>query len=260
LYILIIGLIMLHIYYADSTVLSPILKVAMSIMNMLVPLMSLKSLELGATLGMLLVIGTTGAVFLPMLLHSLIPDLEQPPAPAAAHAAAPAPQPSKRARFILALKSVAVLYPILIPFFFFNMQSDVLILVFISLFAAMPGFAKDLSIGKIMIRTTFYGGFIAFFMYEILVLVPLFSFFMLMIFGLALFAGHQLLTEGKFALTIKKGFSAIMFIFGGAANSGDIDVEGKVWVRVIQMTILVVYLILAFNLLEKLFPQTDKNS
>jgi hypothetical protein len=260
LYILIIGLIMLHIYYADSSVLHPILKVAMCIMNMLVPLMSLKSLELGATLGMLIVIGTTGAVFLPMILHALIPDLEPPPSADQAPAAAPAPQPSKRERFYLALKALAVLYPLILAFFFFNMQSDVLILVYISLFAAVPGFAKDLSIGKVMIKTTFYGGLIAFLMYEILVLVPLFSFFMLMIFGLALFAGHQLLTEGKYALTIKKGFSAVMFIFGGAANSGDIDVEGKIWLRVIQMTILVLYLILAFNLLEKWFPQTDKKT
>jgi hypothetical protein len=139
------------------------------------------------------------------------------------------------------------------------LQGDILILVFISLFAAMPGFAKDLTIGKVMIKTTLYGGFIAFCMYEILVLVPMFSFFMLMVFGLALFAGHQLLIGGKFALTIKKGFSAIMFIFGGAANSGDIDVEGKIWKRVLQMTILVIYLVIAFKLLENLFPQTKKN-
>jgi len=263
LYILIIGLIMLHVYYADSSVLSPILKVAMCIMNMLVPLMSLKSLVLGTTVGSLLVIGSIGALLISFIVFALIPDIEPPASQAKSSPAAPpapAPKPSPKERFNLAIRSLAVLFPLLILFFFSNFQGDALILVYIALFASMPGFANDLSIGKMMIRTTLIGGLIAFFMYEILVIIPLFSFFMLMVFGLALFAGHQLFTSGKFALTIKKGFSAIIFIFGGAANSNEVDVGGKVGMRVLQMTILVVYLVLAFKLLEKFFPQMKKST
>ncbi len=263
LYILIIGLIMLHIYYADASVLSPVLKVAMCIMNMLVPLMSLKSLTMGATVGSLLVVGSIGALLITFIVFALIPDIEPPASQAKSPPAAPpapAPKPSKQERFNLALRSLAVLFPLLILFFFSNFQGDALILVYISLFAAMPGFANDLSIGKMMIRTTLIGGLVAFFMYEILVIIPLFSFFMLMVFGLALFAGHQLFTSGKFALTIKKGFSAIIFIFGGAANSNEVDVGGKVGNRVLQMTILVIYLVVAFKVLEKLFPQTKKST
>jgi len=259
-YLLLIGLIMLHIYYADSSVLPPVLKLAMCIMNMLVPLMSLKSPVLGATLGSLLVIGSIGALIITFIVFALIPDIELPTSQAKAAQAPPTIKPSKKERFGLALRSLAVLYPLLLVFFFFNMQSDALILVYIALFAAMPGFAQDLSIGKMMIRTTLIGGIIAFFMYEILVLIPLFSFFMLMVFGLALFAGHQLLTGGKYALTIKKGFSATIFIFGGAANANDVDVGGQVWARVARMTFLVVYLVVAFRLLERLFPQTKKDS
>ena len=87
----------------------------------------------------------------------------------------------------------------------------------------------------------------------------MFTFFMLMVFGLALYGGHQVITEGKQALNIRKGFSAIIFIFGGVANSIEGDAESKMWVRVIQMTIIVIYLVLSFKLLEKLFPQTNKS-
>ncbi len=83
---------------------------------------------------------------------------------------------------------------------------------------------------------------------------------MIMVFGLALFAGHQLFTAGKYALSIKKGFSAIIFIFGGAANSNAVDVGGKVEIRVLQMTILVIYLVVAFKVLEKFFPLTKKST
>jgi len=259
-YLLVIGLIMLHIYYADSSVLSPLLKVFMCIMNMLVPLMSLKSPALGATLGSLLLIGSIGALLLSSVLFALIPDIEVPADQATAAPAPPAPKPSKQERFGLAIRSLAVLFPLLLLFFFFNMQSDVLILVYISLFAAMPGFAKDLSIGKMMVRTTLIGGLVAFFMYEILVIIPMFSFFMLMVFGLALFAGYQLFTSGKYAITIKKGWSAIIFIFGGAANSIDVDLEGKVLTRTAQMVFLVIYLVVAFKILEKFFPQTKKSN
>jgi len=259
-YLLIIGLIMLHIYYADSSVLDPVLKVFMCIMNMLVPLMSLKSPVFGATVGSLLLIGSIGALLLSMILFALIPDLETPVSQAKAPPSPLPPKPSKRERFGLAIRSLTVLFPLILLFFFFNMQSDAVILVYISLFAAMPGFAKDLSIGKMMVRTTLIGGFVAFFMYEILVLIPMFFFFMLMVFGLALFAGYQIFSSGKHALTIKKGFSAIIFIFGGAANSVDMDVEGKVWTRTAQMTFLVIYLVVAFKLLEKFFPQTKKST
>ncbi len=94
LYILIIGLIMLHIYYADASVLSPVLKVAMCIMNMLVPLMSLKSLTMGATVGSLLVVGSIGALLITFIVFALIPDIEPPASQAKSPPAAPpAPAP-----------------------------------------------------------------------------------------------------------------------------------------------------------------------
>jgi hypothetical protein len=230
---------------------------------MVVPLLSLKSLTLGATVGSMLVVGSIGALLITFLVFALIPDIEPPVVEAKSPPAtppAPAPKPSKQERFNLAIRSLAVLFPLYILFFFSNFQGDALILVYLSIFAAMPGFAKDLSIGKMIIRTTLIGGLVAFFMYEILVIIPLFSFFMLMVFGLALFAGHQLYTSGKYALTIKKGFSATIFIFGGAANSNEVDVGGKVEVRVLQMTFLVIYLVVAFKVLEKFFPQTKKST
>ena len=258
LFLPVMGMIMLFVYYADSSVLSPILKVALCILNMIVPLMWLKSPMLGITLGLVLVVGAFASILLTIIMFELIPDLEQVSVDSHGSHGADGPKPSKKQRFNLALRSVTVLMPIIIVFFFFNMQSDALIIVYIALYAAMPDFANDLSVGKLMIKTTFMGGLVAFFMYEILVIIPMFSFFMLMVFGLALYGGHQMISEGKYALNIRKGFSAIIFIFGGVANSMDADAESKMWVRVVQMTVIVVYLVLAFKLLEMLFPSTQK--
>lgn len=260
LYLLIIGLVMLHIYYADTSVLHPILKLAMCIMNMIVPLMWLKSPQMGIAIGSLAVIGSFGALLITIIVFALIPDLEPPASVAKGPPASAAPEPTKKERFRLALLSLAVLYPLIALFFVFNMQSDVLILVYVSLYAAMPGFAKDLSLGKLMVKTTFFGGVIAIFMYEILLIIPMFSFFMLMVFGLALYGGNQVISGGKQAVNIRKGFSAIIFIFGGVANSLEGDVETKMWTRVIQMTIIVIYLVITFRFLERLFPQTNKKT
>lgn len=256
-YIPLIGLIMFHIYYAESSVLSPVLKLAMCIMNMLVPFMSLKSLELGSTLGSLLVIGSIGALLITFLLFAIFPDIETPPLQV--NAPPPVPKPTERERFNVALKGVAILYAILIPFFFFNKQSDALFLVYVSLFASIPGFAKDLSIGKHMIKSNIAGGIVAFVVYQTVILVPMLTFLLLLVFGLTLWYGHQLITDGKYAATIKSGYATVIFVLGVSLNNNAFDVGGKATERVLHIISAVIYLVISFRLLEKLFPQTDKS-
>ena len=260
LFLPIMGMIMLYVYYSDASVLSPILKVALCILNMIVPLMWLKTPMLGVTLGLVLVIGAFAAILLTMIMFALIPDIEKVDSDDHGSHAADVQHLSKTQRFNLALKSVMALMPVIIMFLFFDMQTDALIIVYISLYAAMPDFANDFKLGKLMVKTTMIGGCVAFFMYEILVLIPMFSFFMLMVFGLALYAGHQMISQGKYALNIQKSFSAVIFIFGQVANNPDADAESKMWIRVVQMTVIVIYLVIAFRVLEMFFPETKKQS
>lgn len=234
----------------------------MCITFVLLPLTFLKSPMLSFTIAINLCLGLAGALLLTIILFELMPDIPVANAEVKddhAHAH-PTHHPTDKERFRLALKSLAVIYPVIVLFYFNNMHGYLLIIVFASILGSDPYYADDLSKAKIRIRSPFFGGIIAVFMYEILIIVPNFTFFMLMIFALALYGGHQLITGGKQAVNIQNGMSAIIIIFVGVAAAPDSDVDAKMWTRVAYMTIVTVYVVLNFKLFENLFPQTNKSS
>lgn len=258
LYLLVIGLILLHMFYAKESTLDHLLKVAISITFVVIPLMWLKSPLIGLTIASVLVFGVAVSVLLAIAMFELMPDIDTTVSYDAHGHGHAEKEVTKNERFYLALKSLAVIFPIIVLFYFSNLQSHILIIVFVSLFASDTDFANDLSVANTKVKTTFFGGLVAVCMYEILVVVPNFTFFMFMIFGLALYAGHQMITGGKHATNIGGGMSATIIIFVGVADTIEGDAEAKAWLRIIQMTIVVVYVILNFKLFEKLFPQTKK--
>ena len=96
-------------------------------------------------------------------------------------------------------------------------------------------------------------------MYELVVMVPMFSYLILLFFGLSLWIGNQVLTQRKYADSVKAGFSTVVIIFGFAVSSNEVDAGGKIISRVIQIAIVVIYMVLAFGLIEKLFPKKSSN-
>lgn len=258
LYLLVMGLLLLHLFYAQESTIDHLLKTAISITFVVIPLVWLKEPMLGLVVGFYLVLGVSLSVITAIILFELMPDLNvanEDSASAHGHTSEPS---TKKDRFRKALKSLMVIFPIIVLFYFFNLQAHLLIIVFVIILADNPDFANDLSVANNKVKTTFIGGFVAVCMYELLVIVPNFTFFMLMVFGLALYAGYQMITGGKYATNIGGGLSATIIIFVGVGDSIEGDAEAKAWLRVIQMTVLVIYVILNFKLFEKLFPQTKK--
>jgi len=257
-YIIIIGLVLFYLFYAKDSQISPILKIWFLLAILIIPLMSLKSIVIGEIVGQAIIIGAIVALLVVWIAHAIFPDNDhdQGGGHSGSHASIP---PTDHERFITALKRTVVVYPVVIMFFFFNLQSDVLILIYIAIFSSVPGISQDLSIGKTVFLGCVTGGIITFFLYELLVLVPVFSFMLVLFFLAALFIGDQIFQNKKYAVYIKAGFSAIIIVFGSAVGNDKVDAGGKAFLRVIQVGIVVLYLIVAFGLLEKWFP-TKKQS
>ncbi len=259
-YTVLIGLILFHIFYAKDSVISPVLKTWLLITLLLIPLMSLQNIFKGELIGWATIIATVVALVVVWTAFALFPDKEsnsidkQLPKPKVL------PPPTPYERFIAALKRTAVVYPVAILFFYFEFRNSALILIYIGLYSSFPGFAKDFSLGKLLLAGCITGGIIAFFLYEIVVLVPLYSFLLMLFFGFALLAGNEMFGGGKYAAQVKAGFSAIIIVFGSAVSSNQVDAGGKVVVRVIQVAIVVFYLVAAFGIIEKLFPPKDSTS
>ena len=259
-YIPLIGLIMLYLYYADASIISPMLKIALIIMVLVVPLFSIQSPAIGAHIGYLIVAGAIISLLLTFVLFALIPDKELSIQEKQNTHPAPAQNPTEMERFSVAIRTLIVVYPLIIIMFYFKLQSDAVVLIYVGMYSTVPGFTKNLAIGKNMIVSCFAGGIIAFVIYELLVITPLFTFFLLLIFGVALWAGNELLTAGKYAIKVKSGFSAMVIILSGAISSDEADAGGKLITRIFQITFVIVYMVIAFRLIEKLFPNKIKNT
>ena len=259
LYIMLIGIILLYIFYADPSVLSPLLKMALILLTLVVPFISLKSLSVGSMIGWAVVLAAFISVFTAILMFILIPDLESD-SDQGHHGHNSSDEISEYERFKNALKTFAIVYPILVLFYYSNFQGDIVMLVYIGIYSSTPNFSKDLSLGRVMIIGCIAGGLLAFLIYEILVIIPLFSFFLLLIFGLTLALGHHIIKSGKYAEYIKKGFSAFIIILGTSLTSLGADAGGKVFIRIIQISFVIIYLVLALRLIDSLFPRKLKKA
>jgi len=257
-YVVLNGLILFYLFYAKDTLISPILKMWLLLTSFIIPLMSLKSIMIGEIVGWSIIISTVVALLVVWTAFAFFPDKENPQADKKAHTPALIGL-SDYERFIAALKRTLVVYPVVVLFFLFGFQSDVLILIYIGIYSSFPGFAKDLSVGKTLLVGCITGGIISFFIYEIMVLVPMFTFLLLLFFGVALLIGNEILGGGKYANQIKAGFSTIVIILGSAFGSNQVDAGGKMFLRVVQIAIVVIYLVLAFGLIEKLFPARQQS-
>ena len=254
-YTILIGLIFLHIFYAKDSIISPLLKTWLTIAVLIVPLMSLQTAQIGELVGWAIIVATGSAIIVAWIAFAIFPDIEYKGSNDQHKLPDTIIPPEPFERFIIALKRTAVVYPVVLLFSFYEFQSDALILIYVGLYSSFPGFAKDLSVGKMLLVGCFTGGIISFFLYELMVLVPVYGFLLLVFFGLALIIGNEILGGGKYAAQIKAGFSTIIIVFGSAVGSDDVDAGGKVVMRIIQISVVVIYLILAFGLLEKLFPE-----
>jgi len=256
-YTILIGLILLLLFYSRDEVISPMLKTWLLISILVIPLVSLQDYLVGELVAWALIIGTAIALIIVWISFAILPDRPATLTNQQKKDAGSSSTPSPYQRFITALKRTVVVYPIVLLFYYFEWQSSALILIYIGLYSSFPGFAKDFSIGKMLLVGCVSGGIISFFLYEIVVMVPMYTFLLLLFLGFGLIVGTEILDNRKYAGPIKAGFSTVIIVFGSAVGSDDVDAGGKMLLRVIQVSIVVIYLVLAFGLIEKLFPPKE---
>ena len=253
-YLMVIGVVLLNLYYADQHTLSPILKLFLIVFTLVIPLISLQSLAMGSMIGMAFIIGAIVALLITWSVFAILPDLEIENTIAKPKSNSKPVVPTSRERFVTAVRSLVVVFPVIVLFYFFNWQNSALILIYVGMYSSFPGFAKDFSMGKGLLVGCITGGIIAFFIYEIIVVVPVLFFLVLLFFGVSLWIGNEILTGGRFAGPVKSGFSTVIAILGSAIGSNEVDAGGKILSRVLQVSVVVIYMVLAFGLIEKLFP------
>jgi hypothetical protein len=240
--LLLLSLALLHLYYTVS--LNPIFKVWLILALVLIPLISQQAQVLGDIVAVNLIVNAAMAVFLLWVIFLFFPY--HPPD----NTGKPSHKDSlhtPKARFRTALQAVIVILPPLVAFYIFQWSGAILVLVFIVLLSMNPA-STNLKSGVAMIIANLAGGLSAILVFNLLVVVPAFVFFLLLTLLFGLFYGRKLYSGKPIAKLYGTAFSTFLLVLGTVTTS-DGDAGEKVWSRIFQIGAAVIYVVLAFGLL-----------
>ena len=256
-FIPVLALALLHVYYTNKLAVTNKLFVIISLL--LIPMLGLISVDVAFIVAQSLIVVAILTMFLVWTVHAIIPNVNSPENTVKPKAVVKAP--TSKERLSKALNNLIVVFPVVLVFFFFQWAGGLLILIFIAILSMQPSF--NFKAGFFLILGNLVGGIIAILMYETLVIVPKFSFMILVILLAGLYFAVKLYSGKKAAPLYGMAFSTLLLIIG-QATTGTSDAGDKVWIRVLQIMVAVIYVVLAFATLhffkERRLNRKIKNS
>ncbi|WP_298533583.1 hypothetical protein [uncultured Algibacter sp.] len=150
-------------------------------------------------------------------------------------------------RFLYARNILLILLPVLFLFFIFKLSGGLLILIFIGILSMNPALANA-KVGAVLIVANILGGIMAIVAYKLLVVVPLLVFMLLLTLCVGFIFGSKLFSKSKLAPIFGTGFSTFLLILGSVTSS-DSEAGSEVWTRVVQISIAVLYVVIAFRII-----------
>ena len=253
-YLLVLGLLLFQLFHAKTRGAPPLLITWMLIAVLLIPILTSLSSTLAVVVAGYMIFGSAVAVGIVWLAHIAIPD-----APQSAAAAPSAPQEdslSPEYGFYRALLGTAVVFPVAALFFAYQNASSLIILIFIAILTLQPSLSAGYKAGMALIVGNLIGGIASMIVYDLLVVAPHFGFLVLMTLLAALLFGAGLFSSSRWAPLFGMAFSTLLLIIGSTTSSYG-DASDKATTRVIQITVAVIYAVVAHNVLLKLFPRSE---
>ncbi len=247
-FILIIGYFLFLMYYAKGGDVSPIIILWLMISLLTIPLVILEYKGVAALVASSLTLGGSVALIVTWISYALFPDKLNISSVNGKRKKQNIE--TKEERFENAVKSTIVVFPLLLLFYFFQLSGALLILMYTALLSMQPGFAKDFSKGKPLIIGNFMGGIVAMFVYEIFVIIPEYFFMLIIVFLLGLFFGRKNFSGDKSGALFGMAYSTFVLIIGSVTGTFDEEANTKVYFRVFEIMVAVIYLVTAFGLVE----------
>ncbi|MFD2167723.1 DUF2955 domain-containing protein [Thalassotalea euphylliae] len=181
-----------------------------------------------------------GSVFIAFVMYQLIPDPQNRELPLKAKIAL-AP---KVVRARMAALSTLIVLPALCFFFFFDLNSSMIILMFIAILALSPDVTSGIKGSAGILLGNTLGGVIAICLYLLLIAVPKVEFLVLMSALLTMSLAHYICTEHKLAPLAGMALTTV-FILIATASLSESDVDTKFYTRIIQLAIACGYIVIA---------------
>ncbi|OIQ37130.1 MAG: hypothetical protein BM563_09375 [Bacteroidetes bacterium MedPE-SWsnd-G1] len=234
----------LWIYYSQK--LPMIIKLFALMSVLLIPLLALEAKAVSAFVALSLVFNTLMAISLTQLMFVIFPwDKEDAFFEKSKGLSV---KNNDLVQFRYAMNIMIVLLPLLLLFFIFKLSGGILVLIFAAILSFSPALS-NIKTGMVMIIANIFGGLCAIVAYKLLVVVPIFSFMVLLTLIVGLIFASNLFSTKKTAAIFGTGFSTFLLILGSVTSSDDAAGEA-VWARVIQISFAVIYVVIAFGLLN----------
>ncbi len=250
-YVPLAGLLLFRIFYLKASGRSSMVSVWLLIALLVIPLMEMTSPAIAGMVAMGILASATVTIGVVWLTHGLLPDPLDERAAGAVAAASARMVPPQAERLRTAAISTLVVLPVLILFYSLRMESELLILLFVALLSSMPGFATNFRAGFGLILGNAIGGAAAIVMFELLVMVPQFYFLIAMTFLAGLVFGDKVFSGRPAARLYGMAFSTLLLVIASTTASGTGDAGAKVYTRVGQIIIAVVYVAMASGVAER---------
>jgi len=151
-------------------------------------------------------------------------------------------------RYNNARNILLILLPMLLLFFMFKLSGGLLILIFIGILSMNPALANA-KVGAVIIVANILGGVFAILAYKLLTIVPMLAFMVLLTLFVGFIFGSKLFSKNKLAPIFGTGFSTFLLILGSVTSSNS-EAGSEVWTRVVQISIAVLYVVIAFKIIN----------
>ena len=246
-------LIMFLIYYANACGKSPFLIICLTIGTTVVPMMGLQARGLAVFVSVYLVLGIAVAVLFTWLAQGLLPDRL---APVDARAATtpqkpPAPALPREEQIYKAWTSTLVVSPVIAIFYLLNLSDKIVVMVSIALVAQQASLDAGSKAALGMLIGNILGGIAAVIFYYALLAAPTYSFLIVLILATALIFARGNFSGTPRAPVYGAVYSTLLLLTGlGISATGD-AVPAKMFSRIGQIILVVIYIIAAFSLVER---------
>lgn len=250
LYLPMLGLALFHVYYLANRGGSFWLVIMMILAILILPLLgnTYEGLALGLAMGFI----SSGWLTVGMIIiaHTLIPDpAGGPQLPARRGAKRGYLEPAAQA----ALKSTIVVLPLAATFLIYDLGSQLLVMVFAAIYSLQPDLSKGKQAGMDSLVSTLIGGIGAFVFFHLIVAVPEYHFFIVLMLLTTLLFGQQVFADRPNAKYYGSAFIALLVLVNGSLGA-DASFLSNFILRIVYISIAVLYVVVALRVLERYWP------
>ncbi|WP_064608044.1 DUF2955 domain-containing protein [Photobacterium sp. J15] len=219
---------------------------------MLLPYLGITNSAVAIYVGTGLIISGVLAVIAFAVLHWLFPEPQQKTQLSTQEIL------SKELRIYASAKALIVGYPVIVYFYYFQINGAILTMVFIGILSLQITTVKSIKIGLFLLLTNTIGGLLAVILYELLVTTPQFIFLIALITLVSLSIGSMIYEKPEKAPLWAGVMSAMLVVLGGTISSDSKLIELSFYGRIAQILLASVYMI-SVSVLMDLYEKSKEN-